>query len=689
MKNFVSLLLSSLLVLNLSIHSQTLQPKFEWSKTFGDLKNDEGWAIDKTLDGGYILAGYTIPSLKNWSDIYLIKTDSDGELIWSKSIGDSLDEYASDVKQLSDGSFIVAGYGRYSSNNYYDGLLLKIDQSGNVLWIKNFSNNSSTTLTSIDILDDGIILVGSRNNSQGNDEVYLVKTDFDGNLIWSKTFNYGNFLQGFCLKQTVDKGFIISGTNFSSEYLYNIFILRTDKDGNFLWRKSFGGAGNEQAFSILQLKTTKEFYLTGYTFSYGNGYSDIFVMKLSETGDSIWFKTFGNFGSDYGEKIKLSADYNLLISGYSRVSDINQNDLVLLKVDLAGNQIWSVNAGGVFEDRGYDFVQSNDNGYVVLGTTKTNGITNDVFLVKFKNEYSIDPPEMFLISDFPDDNGKKVFVKWIASENDGNQNNPVVKYSIWRKDDDVWTFIGEVPARQQNIYSFVAPTVYDSTIINGIFWSVFQVTAHGINSNIFASSLPDSGYSIDNLIPHTPDSLKAIIFPNYVKLEWSDPVDEDFQYFSIYRDTIPNFDLTNKQPIANRVISNFEDHQVELRKTYYYKIIAIDFSGNKSTPSEEIVVNLTGVEGKVNPPNKFFLYQNYPNPFNSSTNISFDIPRRTFVNLNVYDPQGRRISTIISGELAAGKYTFNFDAQNLPSGIYFYKLESEKFISIKKMILLK
>ncbi len=220
-----------------------------------------------------------------------------------------------------------------------------------------------------------------KNNPQGYEEVYLVKTDLNGNLIWAKTFNYGNFSQGFCIRQTVDKGFIISGTNFSSQYLYNIFIVRIDKDGNFLWRKSYGGAGNEQALSIIQLKTTKEFYLTGYSFSYGNGYSDIFVMKLSETGDSLWFKTFGNFTNDYGSKIKLSLDYNLLICGHSRVSDANQYDLILLKVDLAGNQIWSVNAGGFFEDRGYDFVQSDDNGYVVVGTTKTLGITSDVYLV--------------------------------------------------------------------------------------------------------------------------------------------------------------------------------------------------------------------------------------------------------------------------------------------------------------------
>ncbi len=167
MKKFASLLTLSLLFFSFTITAQTLQPILEWSKTFGDINNDEGWAMDKTLDGGFILAGYTIPASKNWSDIYLIKTDSNGELIWSKTIGDSLDEYANDVKQLPDGSFIVAGYGRYSSSLYYDGLLLKIDHLGNVLWIKSFSNNSTTQFTGIDILEDGFVLVGSKKQPTG------------------------------------------------------------------------------------------------------------------------------------------------------------------------------------------------------------------------------------------------------------------------------------------------------------------------------------------------------------------------------------------------------------------------------------------------------------------------------------------------------------------------------------------
>lgn len=688
MKSFIItfLLLSNLIV------AQSLQPSLSWSRTFGGNNDDESWAIEKTFDGGFLIAGYTVSfSLSNWSDIYIIRTDSNGDTLWTKTIGDSLDEYASDIKRLPDGNFIVAGYGRVNSSNNYDALLIKIDQDGNVLWTKSYGGSNNDQFTEVEIASDGLIAVGTTNSFSpiGNKEVYLLKTDFNGNVHFFKTFNFGDFSEGHSIKELYDGGFIIAGANYFSNSVYNIFIIRCDKDGNFIWQKSFGGAGNEIANSVIQLNTTKEIYITGYTFSYGNGYADIFIMKLNELGDSIWFKTYGYFGNDYGSTIKLTDDFNLVVAGYGRLDNSNQVNLFLLKTDLSGNLLWLVDAGGIFEDRGYDFVVTNDYGYAVAGITKSGTAINNIFFVKFDSEYKIDAPDILSISDVPDDNGKQVFVIWNPSDNDGIFNNPVVKYSIWRQDNQTWTFVGETPAIGSNLYSFVAPTIFDSSIVNGIYWSVFKVVAHGTAPYILATSLPDSGYSIDNLIPHTPDSVSAIVYANFVKLLWSEPVDEDFQYFAVFRDTVSNFYVVNKQPIAQVVQSSFEDYNIELGKTYFYKILAVDFSGNKSLPSKEISVNLTNVVTCTFVPVSFILYQNYPNPFNNLTNIVFDLPEEIHANISVYDALGRKLETLIDRELKAGKYSIKFDSKDYPSGLYFCKFESEKFNAIKKMVLLK
>ena len=688
MKNILFFLL---LLINTSV-AQSLQPIVSWTKTFGGSNNDEGWAIDKTSDGGYILAGYTISlSSNNWSDIYIIKTDANGEVLWSKIIGDTLDEYASDIKQLPDGNFIIAGYGRVNSPNHYDALLIKIDQDGNVIWNKSFGGSDFDQFTAVEIVSDGFVLVGTTKSISPleNREVYLLKTDYNGNVEYQRTYNFGQFSEGKAIKQLYDGGFVIVGTTYKSNSGYDIYVLRCDNNGNFIWQKSFGGANPEQALSVIQLPTSKEIYLTGYTLSFGNDYSDIFIMKLNELGDSLWFKTYGYFGNDYGNEIKITSDYNLVVTGYGRLDNSNQIDVLLLKTDLQGNLLWLVNHGGIFEDRGYDFVETDDYGYAVIGNTKTINNTTDIYLIKFDSEYTIDAPEILSIIDVPNDNGKKVFVKWNASKNDGNFTNPVIKYSIWRNDDNFWTFVGEVPAIGLNYYSIVAPTLFDSTIVSGIYWSIFKVVAHGTFPYILAASNPDSGYSLDNLIPHTPDSLRVIVFPNYVKLMWSEPVDEDFQYFAVYRDTVPNFDILNRQPVARLTNTYFDDNELEFEKKYYYKVVAYDFSGNMSLPSNEVSVLLTGTDKDNYVPKSYILYQNYPNPFNNSTNIVFEIPEKTNVKLSIYDALGRELENLINQELSIGKYSIRFEAKNYPSGVYFYKLETEKFKSLMKMILLK
>ena len=677
--------------LNLSI-AQSLQPTVSWSKAFGGLNNDEGWAIDRTLDGGFILAGYTTSfSSNNWSDIYIIKTDANGEVIWTKTMGDTLDEYASDIKQLQDGNFIIAGYGRINSPNHYDAFLIKIDQNGNVIWRKSYGGYNFDQFVAIDVVNDGYVAIGNTKSisPMSNSELWIYKTDFDGNIIWQRTYNFGEFSEGASIKQLYDGGFVAVGSTYKSNSGYDIYVVRCDDNGNFIWQKSFGGSNPEGALSVIQIPTTKEIYLTGYTLSYGNGYSDIFIMKLSELGDSLWFKTYGYFGNDYGNSIKLTNDYNLVVAGYGRLDNTSQVDLFLLKIDLQGNLKWLVNYGGIFEDRGYDFIQTDDYGYAVIGNTRTSDNTTDIYLVKFSSEYSIDAPEILSITDVPNDNGKQVFIKWNASKNDGNFTNPVSKYSLWRKDEQFWTFVGEVPAIGLVQYSSVVPTIFDSTIVNGIYWTTFKVVAHGIAPYILAASFPDSGYSIDNLIPHTPDSVRVIIYPDFVKLLWSNPVDEDFQYFAVYRDTILNFDITNKKPVACVSNTYFEDRSLEFGKTYYYKIVSFDFSGNMSLPSKEVSAILSEVGEENFIPKSYVLYQNFPNPFNNSTTIDFEIPEKTNVKLSIYDALGRKLETLIDQELSAGKHSIRFEAKNYPSGIYFYRLQTKKNDSNMKMILIK
>ncbi len=307
----------------------------------------------------------------------------------------------------------------------------------------------------------------------------------------------------------------------------------------------------------------------------------------------------------------------------------------------------------------------------------------------FVNDTLLDKPVVTKIFDVPNDNGRHVFVTWNASKNDGMKNNPVAKYSIWRLDNDVWTFAVEVPAISQAMYSAIAVTIFDSTKTDGMYLSTFKVIAHGLNPILIAASEPDSGYSLDNLAPQVPTSFAAALQGNNAALSWEKNVDTDLRYYAVYRSTLPNFTISSDNRIARVADNAFIDVTVQSGYTYYYKITAIDYSGNESGTSKETALMITDVADGTGIPTAFNLYQNYPNPFNPSTTISFDLPNSEFVTLTIYDVLGKQVTSLVNEFKNAGRYSIRFDAARLSSGMYFYKISAGNFTQIKKFILMK
>jgi len=302
---------------------------------------------------------------------------------------------------------------------------------------------------------------------------------------------------------------------------------------------------------------------------------------------------------------------------------------------------------------------------------------------------AIIPPEIIEITDVPNDNGRRVFVRWRASINEESLTNPVVKYSIWRKDSSWWTYAGEVPPRGDSVYAAIVTTLYDSTKSKGMHWTVFQVTAHGNIVGTYSSSLPDSGYSLDNLAPHTPDSLRITITNSLIAIKWSKAKEKDFQYYAIYRDTVATINPDKESAIAYSKENSYKDKNIIEGKRYYYRIVAVDFSGNRSKPSKVIGGLVTGVKEKEIMPKKYRLTQNYPNPFNPTTTIKYEIPKAGNVRIVVYNALGEKVRELVNGYKQPGVYTVEFNANNLPSGIYIYRMQADKFQAVKKLILLK
>jgi hypothetical protein len=330
------------------------------------------------------------------------------------------------------------------------------------------------------------------------------------------------------------------------------------------------------------------------------------------------------------------------------------------------------------------------------------------------------------IKDVVEDQGKQVRIMWSKFAADGPAaTNPVTSYSIWRRVDDAganagtklgskaeliangllsnvgkrytvnqagtWDFVGWLPAAGYEAYSTVAPTLYDSTTA-GQHWSVFFIS--GQAQGVVYETAPDSGYSVDNLAPAPPNNISASYVASTVRLSWDDPVDEDFKYFAVYRGTTPGFDPQGTTPLATLAGTEYTDAQVSGGSAYYYRLSAFDFAGNESAYSSEVGVRTRVDERGGSTPTEYALDQNYPNPFNPQTTIKYQLPQPGHVRLTIFDALGHEVRQLVDREQSAAYHIVVWDGRDqggnvVPSGLYFYRLESEKFSTMRKMIMMK
>jgi hypothetical protein len=243
-------------------------------------------------------------------------------------------------------------------------------------------------------------------------------------------------------------------------------------------------------------------------------------------------------------------------------------------------------------------------------------------------------------------------------------------------------------------YALVVPTLYDSTA-SSLALTTFKVFAISQSGNVFISD-PAEGYSIDNLVPAAPANVAALAQSTTIDLSWDEAEDEDFDYFSIYRGTTAGFDPSATTPIATLTGLSFSDQSVTPGVTYYYKLSALDFSGNESDYSAEVSALISGIGEEDGPeiPDTYVLAQNYPNPFNPTTTIKFGLPEQSEIKIVIYNILGKPVRTLAKGSFAEGYHSLNWNGKNhlgnqVGAGTYIYRLETKSTSVTKKMILIK
>lgn len=388
----------------------------DFVQTIGGSKNDALFSVEKTTDGGYIVAGFTqsnngdINTKTNESyDFWISKFSSKNILEWQKTFGGSQEDRAAGIIQTRDTGFAVLGFSKSSdldvsvNGGAQDFWLIKLSNSGNLLWEKSFGfSGADYGTTLLETKDGGFLITGvldvSASGGEGNSKLtaarhaggdyWTIKTNNVGTVQWSRFFGGSLSELPLGIVETADNNFIIAGSSDSTDFnvknnkgTYDFWLIKISSNGNLIWEKSFGGSNIDEARAITATNDGN-FIVVGDTrssdvdVSNNNGAADVWIIKFTTDGNLIWEKTIGGSSFDVARSVSKTKDNGFIIAGSSRSLDNGfenkgQNDALILKIDQNGKLLWKKTIGGSEIDFLYDIVELNNTRIIAVGESSS------------------------------------------------------------------------------------------------------------------------------------------------------------------------------------------------------------------------------------------------------------------------------------------------------------------------------
>lgn len=358
------------------------QAQLRFQKTIGGPVLDWANSIAQTPDSGYIILGSTKNFGAGQEDLYLIKINELGDTMWTRTFGGNLnDEEGGFVKLTNDGGYILSGTALSFGAGSGDLYLVKTDSNGNMEWSKTYGGVNMDFCTGVnECTDDGYIITGYTSSfGAGGADAYLVRTDAVGAVQWTKTLGIGGADRGYSALQTLDGGYIVTGS-IGNE----ILLSKLDNMGNLTWTKSYGGALHDIGYCVIQT-IDSGYCIAGSTSSFGAGDTNIILLNTDANGNILWTTTYGGAFTEECLSVFQNADGGYILTGYTN-SLGSGYDLLIIRTDVWGQQIWSGTIGGFSNarDEGRSTIETFDGGYIVVGYTQSFGAGGgtDIFVVK-------------------------------------------------------------------------------------------------------------------------------------------------------------------------------------------------------------------------------------------------------------------------------------------------------------------
>ena len=432
------------------------QPSIQWQKSFGGSQGDGAYSICQAIDGGYVVAGYTGSNDSDVTvnhgnlDYWILKLNNTGSIEWQKSLGGTDKDFPYSIQQTADGGYIVAGQsisddiditGNHGQEDYW---IVKLNSTGSIQWQKSLGgSNNDYAYSIIQTMSGGFIVAGTIKSTDGDIsfhhgtiaiqyDYWIVNLDSLGTILWEKSLGGSSNDLAQCIIQTADSGFVIAGRsssidgevtahNGTTQYS-DFWIVKLNNSGNIQWQKSLGGTLDDGAYSIQQ--TLDGGFIVGgnstssdgdVSLHYGSFVSnDIWIIKIDSVGNLQWEKTLGGTGTDMLNVIQQTNDGEYILAGYTSSDDGDlaglrgrgiDYDYWIIKLSNTGNIHWQKLMGGTKDDIAECVKQTNDNGFIISGSsasnngdlTKNNGKT-DFWIVKLSSLVNVNEIPNSLLS---------------------------------------------------------------------------------------------------------------------------------------------------------------------------------------------------------------------------------------------------------------------------------------------------
>ena len=819
-----------------------------WTKIYGGSQYDSGRDILLANDSGFVVIGYTYSFGNGESDIWLLKINETGDTLWTKTFGGIESDYAYSVIQNTDGGYLIGGTSLYPGQLGSDIWLIKTDLNGDSIWTKRFGYSDSLEENCSDVIntnDGGYIIAGNTAGfTSPLSDVWIIKTNSFGDTLWSKYYGGSSFDWCTDIQQTADGGIIVTGfTDSFGSGGTDVWLFKIDETGNIVWDKVWGGTDNEENYSVSQTDDGG-YIIAGLTQSIGVGWSDGWLIKTNSLGDTLWTKTFEIFGQDKLTSVKQTDDGGYILSGDTFIPN-KFYDFWILKLDGLfvrspnGGEYWRIGqtkkiswlSNNINEikieytiNSGLNWLEVINNipadsgsyNWLIPNTPseecriRVSDVSNPTFFDESDSNFTIKdnsftfiPDTTYLSGELGDELVFNIPIHNISSD--------TLTICIVRELNNLppdWTsamafstllfppyldsiattptFLEEpiLPGDTQEFSLHVFPintegTAYIRLRAADVFdltdTAIVSLTAEVIDYNNTLLLLNPNGgenYVVGNnyniyWVYQNVTELR-IEYTTDDGLNWHTIIDNFPAYNDYYNWTVPNTPSNqckvkitsllnpNTYDESDSTFSILNPKQISVLKPNGGEIWMIDSTNNITWTSDSVqyvsikvsidsgstwlsITDSTLSSGLyawlVNIPNtssqclvkitdltdstiydtsdslftieriteinnqkaiisNFHLYQNHPNPFNPITKIKFNIPNQSqiynrLVTLKVYNILGREVATLVNEEKPAGEDEVEFDGSDLPSGIYFYQLKAGDFIQTKKMVLIK